>query len=67
MKKAGSQLQIYTPTNKSKKSLNIARTPATPPSTLTTTTPIITETTSDSNIGTTLKLNLQSNNNKLIS
>ena len=52
MKKAGTQLQIYTPTDKSKKSLNITRTPATPPSTLTTTTPIITETTSDSNIGT---------------
>ena len=47
-KKAATRSQIYTPTDKSKKSLNITRTPATPPSTLTTTTPIITETTSDS-------------------
>ena len=46
-KKAATQSQIYTPTDKSKKSLNITRTPATPPSTLTTTTPIITETASD--------------------
>ena len=74
-KKAVTQSQVYTPTDKSKKSLNITRTPATPPSTLTITTPIITETTSDSNNpnpnpnpnGTTLKRNLQSNNNKLIS
>ena len=47
-KKAATQVQINTPTDKSKKSLNIARTPATPPSTLSTTTPIITDTASDS-------------------
>ena len=47
-KKAATQSQIYTTTDKSKKSLNITRTPATPPSTLTTTTLIITETASDS-------------------
>ena len=39
--------QIYTPTDKSKKSLNISM-PATPPKTLTTATLIITETASDS-------------------
>ena len=44
-KKAATQSQINTPTDKSK-SLNITRTPATPPSTLTTML-IITETASD--------------------
>ena len=48
MKKAATQSQIYTPTDKSKKRLNITRTPATPLSTLTTTTLVITETASDS-------------------
>ena len=47
-KKAAIQAQINTPTDKSKKSLNITRTPATPPSTLTATTPIIKDTASDS-------------------
>ena len=46
-KKAATQSQIYTPTDKSKKSLNITRILATPPSTLTTATPIFTETASD--------------------
>ena len=46
-KKAATESQINTPTDKLKKSLNITRTPATPPSTLTTATPIITETASD--------------------
>ena len=47
-KKAAIQAQINTPTDKSKKSLNIIRTPATPSSTLTATTPIIKDTASDS-------------------
>ena len=47
-KKAAPQSQINTPIDKSKKSLNITRTTAAPPSTLTTTMLIITETASDS-------------------
>ena len=47
-KKAATQSQIYTPTDKSKKSLNITRTPAVPPPNLKTTMPIITKTASDS-------------------
>ena len=47
-KKAATQAQINTATDKSKKSLNITRTPAPPPSTLTATTPIITDIASDS-------------------
>ena len=47
-KKAATQTKICTPTDKSKKSLNITRTPATPPSTLKTATLIITETASGS-------------------
>ena len=46
-KKAATESQIYTPTDKSKKSLNITRTRSTPSSTLTTTMLIITETASD--------------------
>ena len=46
-KKAATQSQIYTPTDKWKKSPHITRTPATPPSTLITTL-INTETASDS-------------------
>ena len=47
-KKAAPQSQIKTPIDKLKKSLNITRTTAAPPSTLTTTMLIITETASDS-------------------
>ena len=68
-KKAATQSQIYTTTDKSKKSLNITRTPATPPSTLTTTTLIITETPSDSKYRAHLEAKLaeqQQQNDKLI-
>ena len=68
-KKAATQSQIYTTTDKSKKSLNITRTPATPPSTLTTTTLIITETASDSKYRDHLEAKLaeqQQQNDKLI-
>ena len=68
-KKAATQSQIYTKTDKSKKSLNITRTPATPPSTLTTTTLIITETASDSKYRDHLDAKLaeqQQQNDKLI-
>ena len=68
-KKAATQSQIYTTTDKSKTSLNITRTPATPPSTLTTTTLIITETASDSKYRDHLEAKLaeqQQQNDKLI-
>ena len=68
-KKAAIQSRIYTTTDKSKKSLNITRTPATPHQPLTTTTLIITETPSDSKYRDHLEAKLaeqQQQNDKLI-